>query len=114
MNFFRNNHEARKSKKASRATELGIAGHQAAMKALGDAAGWERYDEDDPKGPMAGKKQPVMNNRGFAVGAPHVRLPHELSDEEWDSLHLEDKMHIAKILGTTAKQRDKGANYGRK
>jgi hypothetical protein len=34
MNFFRNNHEARRSKKAFRATELGIAGHQAAMEAL--------------------------------------------------------------------------------
>lgn len=28
--------------KSSRATELGIAGHQAAMDALGSAAGWKR------------------------------------------------------------------------
>ncbi len=33
---------ARKAIKASRATEQGIAGHQAAMNALGNAAGWER------------------------------------------------------------------------
>ena len=33
---------ARKSVKADRATERGIAGHQAASKALGNAAGWDR------------------------------------------------------------------------
>ena len=33
---------ARKSVKADRAMEQGIAGHQAAMKALGNAGGWER------------------------------------------------------------------------
>jgi hypothetical protein len=32
----------RKSVKADRATELGVAGHQAAMKAAGNAAGWKR------------------------------------------------------------------------
>jgi hypothetical protein len=33
---------ARKAVKAARATEQGIAGHQAAMNALGNAGGWER------------------------------------------------------------------------
>ena len=33
---------ARKAVKAARATEQGIAGHQAASKALGNAAGWDR------------------------------------------------------------------------
>ena len=54
-NYIRN----RKQVKADRATEQGIAGHQAAMKALGSAAGWgklEGHDEisgTDPKS-MAG------------------------------------------------------------
>jgi hypothetical protein len=39
---------ARKAVKADRSTEQGIAGHQAAMKALGTAAGWksENYVTD--------------------------------------------------------------------
>jgi hypothetical protein len=43
---------ARKSVKADRATEQGIAGHQAAMKALGHAAGgWKRTADDPNIGP---------------------------------------------------------------
>lgn len=43
---------ARKAVKADRATERGIAGHQAAMKALGRAAGgWKRTADDPNIGP---------------------------------------------------------------
>jgi hypothetical protein len=34
----------RKAVKADRSTEMGIAGHQAASKALGNAAGWGKTD----------------------------------------------------------------------
>lgn len=39
MSFFRNNHEARKSKKAFRATEATVKGHQSAMQAIHVAEG---------------------------------------------------------------------------
>lgn len=43
---------ARKAVKADRAMEQGIAGHQAAMKALGTAAGgWKRTADDPNTGP---------------------------------------------------------------
>ena len=35
----------RKKVVAARATEQGVAGHQAAMKALGSAAGWHKQDD---------------------------------------------------------------------
>lgn len=39
MSFFRNNHEARKSKKAFRATEATVKGHQSAIRAIHRATG---------------------------------------------------------------------------
>jgi hypothetical protein len=104
----------RKKVVAARATERGIAGHKAAMAALGNASGWERYEEDHPAGPMAGKKAPATNNRGFAVGAGHAKKYFEPDETDWDSMEFEDKMHHVKVSATTAEQRDKGANYGRK
>lgn len=65
MSFFRNNHEARKSKKAFRATEQGIAGHQAAMEAAGKAAGWHKQDD------VFGKHQHLVRPWG-PDNKPHV------------------------------------------
>lgn len=44
MSFFRNNHEARKSKKAFRATEQGIAGHKAATAAIAKHTSGSRFE----------------------------------------------------------------------
>jgi hypothetical protein len=53
---------ARKAVKADRATELGIAGHQAASKALGNAAGWGRMN-------LFGTEMATSN--GFISNAPY-------------------------------------------
>ena len=55
----------RKSVKADRATELGIAGHQAAMEAAGKAAGWHKQDD------VFGKYQQQIKPWG-PDNTPHV------------------------------------------
>lgn len=56
---------ARKAVKADRATEQGIAGHQAAMKALGHAAGgWKRTADNS----LTYSDTPALHNSWFEPG----------------------------------------------
>jgi hypothetical protein len=57
---------ARKSVKADRAMEQGIAGHQAAMKALGHAAGgWKRTADNS----LTYSDTPALHNSFFEPGS---------------------------------------------
>ena len=78
---------ARKAVKADRSTEQGIAGHQAASKALGNAAGWGRMDlysgtelaVTDPKS-LAGSLIEGLDTpykRSFAPGEGHINVKEE-------------------------------------
>jgi len=64
---------ARKAIKASRATEQGIAGHQAAMNALGNAGNWERVGSRSLL--SAQGKGPVR--RAITPGFGHVVVNNE-------------------------------------
>ena len=81
--------------KADRATEQGIAGHQAASKALGNAAGWDRMSLFGTE--MAISKKPGLS---FKPGEGNLDVKHEDGPEERSAVrHLIDsrKIKAAKI-----------------
>lgn len=68
----------RKSVKADRATEQGIAGHQAASKALGNAASWERsslFGVELAQSTRPGSILDAPHTQSFKPGEGHVSIP---------------------------------------
>jgi hypothetical protein len=94
--------------------------HEATMKAYSNASGWERYDESDRHGAMAGRILPIkgdthgfgdQNNRGFNVGKGHAKTSHILKDirkyrgEVPEGYEAEDITHAQRVAGDTHNQK---------
>lgn len=94
--------------------------HEATMKAYSNAAGWERYGEEDRHGAMAGRVLPVkgdthgfgaQSNRGFNVGKGHAKTSHILKDireykkEVPEGYEAEDVTHALRVAKDTHNQK---------